>query len=133
MNTKLHLLDQDPKPKRMKLQENADNEKFRNVISYLRYIAYSGPEDGLAKLKAGATKGDVAPFKAQNVPPLSAENEEKAMETLKLLCEQNLAKFPDPVERDVELLKAGGLTYNERNCILFRMSEKRVNLRTREE
>ena len=41
-------------------------------------------------------------------------------------CKQNLNEFPDSFEHDLEILKKDNLTYNERNCIILRVGEKRV-------
>ncbi len=63
---------------------------------------------------------------ALKIPVLSVQNELLALELLKKLCEDNLARYPESYEHDVEKLKTGTLTYNERNCLIFRSSEKRV-------
>ena len=66
-------------------------------------------------------------FKALNIEPISIENEYKTMSLLKELCEDKLSKYPNTYEHDLQLLKDPNLTYNQRNCILYRSSEKRVN------
>ena len=65
-------------------------------------------------------------FKAQNVNPLSRENEERALKRLKVLCIDAIKEFLTTREEDLELLKNVKLTFNQRNCILYRASEKAV-------
>ena len=57
---------------------------------------------------------------------ISKKNEEKALILLLKMCKENLGKFPDSWESDIQLLKKDNLTYNERNCIMFRAGEKRI-------
>ena len=56
------------------------------------------------------------------------ENEIMALKLLKKFCMERLSKYPETYEEDLELLKKPTLTFNERNCILFRSSEKKVLL-----
>lgn len=48
------------------------------------------------------------------------------MMKLMKMCKEGLGKFPNTLEEDLELLKKESLTYNERNCIIYRAGEKRV-------
>ncbi len=64
------------------------------------------------------------------VPPISQENERKALELLKRLCSEQLKQYPTNYEEDVKLLEDRKLTCNQRNCIVFRASEKKVQYRT---
>ena len=68
----------------------------------------------------------VQKFRGVNINPISIENEKKALEYLKMRCKKNLSEYPDSYEHDIELLKTKTLTYNERNCLIFRSSEKNV-------
>jgi len=58
---------------------------------------------------------------------MSAENEIAALKLLLTLCREGLNKYPQSYEEDLEKLKDSSLTYNERNCIIFRSGEKRVS------
>jgi hypothetical protein len=69
-------------------------------------------------------------FKAQHVPPISAANEKAALFKLKQLAEDNLHQYKDSYESDEERLKSSALSFNERNCLIFRSSEKRVSARS---
>ncbi len=143
---KADMLEKESGPKKFKLNEKTEDDKFAHLMSYLRFIGFEGSADSLKKVptffrvflssllltpiqvRASYSKdGKSEPlFKALSIPPLSKENEEKALSFLKRLCEENLAKFPETLEHDMELLKKGQLTYNERNCIILRAGEKRV-------
>ena len=57
---------------------------------------------------------------------ISIEDEIKALNLLKKVSIETLAKYPNSYEEDLELLKKNDLTYNERNCIILRASEKNV-------
>lgn len=63
-----------------------------------------------------------------NIPVLSAASERMALMLLGKICGDTLARYPESYEHDVERLKSSGLSYNERNCLLFRASEKKVTL-----
>ena len=39
---------------------------------------------------------------------------------------EGLARYPQAYEEDMELLKNPNLSFNERNCILFRSGEKEI-------
>ena len=75
------------------------------------------------KLPAGKTK---IWFKAQNVEPISLENEERALKRLHVVCKDTIKDFITTCEQDAALLSTDKLTFNERNCIIFRMGEKKV-------
>ncbi len=66
-------------------------------------------------------------FKAQNLKPISAENETRALKRLRVLCRDALLDFSTTQEQDLELLARGGpISFNERNCIVYRAGEKTV-------
>lgn len=46
--------------------------------------------------------------------------------TIKQLCQVALEKYPNSLEQDYELLKDESLTFNQRNCVLFRSGEKEI-------
>ena len=39
---------------------------------------------------------------------------------------EGLARYPQSLEEDMEILKRTDLTFNERNCTLFRSGEKEI-------
>ena len=42
------------------------------------------------------------------------------------MCVEGLARYPTSYDDDLELLKKDDLTFNERNCYLFRSGEKEI-------
>ncbi|MBZ4333427.1 SET domain-containing histone-lysine N-methyltransferase [Corallococcus sp. AS-1-12] len=60
------------------------------------------------------------------VPPLSAETEERVFRALHDACEARLAGFETTLEEDERLLQEADLSRNARNCLLLRRGEKRL-------
>lgn len=48
------------------------------------------------------------------------------MKLLKKCCESELAKYPEPLEEDLKIMQTPDIPYNEKNCLLVRISEKKV-------
>lgn len=63
------------------------------------------------------------------MPAVSIANERLMLGKLREIAGNCLAKFPQTYEEDMKLLSGKTLTYNERNCIMYRAGEKRVSLR----
>ena len=57
------------------------------------------------------------------VSPISLQNEVKVIEKLREMALEGMAKYPNTLEEDAEILK-GELTENQRNCTLMRQGEK---------
>lgn len=128
---KEELLDYQCYPRKLKIGLNTGDNKFTKLISYMRYIEYEGDKEYLKKLKddlvkEGESSGIDVYFKAENLKPISYENERKALKRLRALCKDALTDFPGTYEEDVEILKRQDLSFNERNCIIYRCSEKKV-------
>ena len=45
---------------------------------------------------------------------------------IKEMCAEALARYPNTLEDDYEILKRDNLSFNERNCVLFRSGEKEI-------
>lgn len=58
------------------------------------------------------------------LPFISIENEKKALSLLKDICCDQLKLYPTTIEEDEKLLEEENLGHSQRNCIIFRMSEK---------
>ncbi|HVG57304.1 MAG TPA: SET domain-containing histone-lysine N-methyltransferase [Hyalangium sp.] len=58
--------------------------------------------------------------------PLSARNEQKAIDAFVTLCEEQLADYETPLAEDERMLREEQLSTNARNCILVRRGEKRI-------
>ena len=69
--------------------------------------------------------GDLV-FTADKISGQSVANEKKVWGSIKELCEQALQKYPTTWEQDNEILKDESLTFNQRNCVLFRSGEKEI-------
>jgi hypothetical protein len=60
------------------------------------------------------------------VPSISKRNERKVWERIRQMSEEALARYPQTLAEDYEILKRTDLTFNERNCTLFRSGEKEI-------
>ena len=60
------------------------------------------------------------------MPTISKRNEKKVWESIKSMCEEGLSRYPSTLEEDMEILQRDNLTFNERNCTLFRSGEKEI-------
>jgi len=62
------------------------------------------------------------------LPPSVIFNELTAWILLKLIAQKNLGNYPNTLEEDNELMekdaKEHNLTFNQRNCIIYRRGEK---------
>ncbi len=61
------------------------------------------------------------------MPTLSKKNERKVWLRIKAMSQDALARYPQTLEEDYEILKRTDLTFNERNCTLFRSGEKEIS------
>ena len=46
--------------------------------------------------------------------------------SIKAMCEEALTLYPQTYEEDMEILERDNLSFNERNCVLFRSGEKEI-------
>lgn len=69
-------------------------------------------------------------FKAKNIKPWGLENEIKVWRRIDSLVDASLAKYETTYQEDLDLLAKDDqekcLTYNQRNCVLFRSGEKKI-------
>ena len=65
-------------------------------------------------------------FQADEVPTISKRNERKVWERIKSMAQEALSRYPQTLEEDMEILQRENLTFNERNCTLFRSGEKEI-------
>ena len=75
----------------------------------------------------GAAKKE---YKAENLPPISVANEKQVMVRIRQLCVDALKLYPHSLQEDVDLLKKDdidhNMSFNQRNCVLFRSGEKEI-------
>ena len=60
------------------------------------------------------------------MPTISRQNERRVWEAIKSMASEGLARYPQSYDEDMEILKRPDLTFNERNCTLFRSGEKEI-------
>jgi len=94
-------------------------KKVKELFSFMRFVH---ARDSELMLLSSADS-----FKLEEIEQISAVNEAKVLQDLKLACEVSLAAFPDTMEHDEKLL-ATELTEwgNRRNCVVMRRGEKQV-------
>eukprot|EP00826_Nyctotherus_ovalis_P030738 TRINITY_DN24545_c0_g1_i1.p1 TRINITY_DN24545_c0_g1~~TRINITY_DN24545_c0_g1_i1.p1 ORF type:complete len:116 (+),score=23.71 TRINITY_DN24545_c0_g1_i1:96-443(+) len=99
-------------------------------MSFLRFVEYEGDEAFLRNLRdefvKESTEAKPVYFKGKNIKPISKENEIRVLKTLKVLCRDALLDYPTTLDEDLELLKDETLTFNQRNAIIYRKSEKLI-------
>ena len=63
-------------------------------------------------------------YRAENIDMVDLDNERRCLKRLKTYCEDSLSQYATSLEQDMELLakddKNSFLSFNERNCVLFR-------------
>lgn len=99
------------------------------LLQYLRFAQYEGDCDCLCRyLDPPVTS--IATCKREKrtllIGSISKKNEISVLKKLKEICNRHLNKYGESYGKDEELLKNKGLSYNERNCIIYRMQEKRI-------
>ena len=69
-------------------------------------------------------------YKAENLHPISVANEKQVMTRIRQLCQDALKLYPNSLQEDMELLHKNdiehNLSFNQRNCVLFRSGEKEI-------
>lgn len=99
----------------------------------MRFIEFEGDISILqeGKVREDKTKPDIEQrdeYSAENFMILSIKNEVKVLTSVKNLASKNLSNFPTTIKEDQELLLRDdtehNLTFNQRNCIVYRNGEK---------
>lgn len=60
------------------------------------------------------------------MPPISIKNEKKALERMYRHAMEIYDKYPTTIEEDEKILEREDLTFNLRNCVLYRHGEKKI-------
>lgn len=60
------------------------------------------------------------------MPTISRHNERRVWSVIKGMAAEGLSLYPHSLDEDREILKRPDLTFNERNCTLFRSGEKEI-------
>jgi len=132
-STKLKLINFSD-PKIIRVSEDLSEKNMVDFFSYLRIVEYKGDPMELYKCKFNqpSKKNDeddefYETYKGINVPPLSLELEIEVMHKIRKLAQQSLSKYPTTYEEDLKLVEsAKDLTWNQRNCVLMRLGEKKI-------
>ena len=110
-------------------ENQATNDKF---LSYLRLIEFKGDLNTLAPYlnPVVANAKSCEPLHRKfRCPPISLENEKIALMKMKLIAEKCLSKYPNSYEEDMKILaEKKDITFNQRNCMIFRSGEKKVQI-----
>ena len=65
-------------------------------------------------------------FQGDEIPLISKKNELATWKLIMGYCSEGLEQYPSTKEEDEEILKREDLTFNMRNCVLFRHGEKEI-------
>lgn len=125
--------------KQFRVQQNFEEPVMSKFISFLRFVEFDENIALLFQIKgqwANRRKPHNADdsddndhhnqFQADEVPTISKRNERRVWIRIKAMAEEALARYPNTLEEDYEILKREDLSFNERNCTLFRSGEKEI-------
>lgn len=108
-------------------------ENCIKMFSFLRFVEFDGDIMILVEAKMIDEKKKTDKdegYKAENLNVLSVHNELKVHQKLKSYSEFYLQSYPNDLEQDDKLLaqddKQQFLSFNQRNCVLFRKGEKEI-------
>lgn len=114
---------------------------MQRFISFLRFAQFDenmavlyGIQSQQKKQNPGhsdSDSDDVTPpttpdFNPELLPTISRRNERRIFERIIELSSIALDIYPHTLEEDREILKDESLTFNQRNCVLFRSGEKEI-------
>ena len=103
-----------------------DNNKL------LEHLRLSVHNEGLSNLQIAhkKLKKNIDDSKEKlRLPYISIKNEKDMLIKLKSIAMKSLKKYPTTYEHDQDILtNKEKLTSNQKNCVIFRMGEKKVNL-----
>ena len=129
--------------KKFRVVENLEDKIMHEFFSWLRFVEYDENITLIYQYQSAAmtaakrqhrnddseseeedtTKG----FKAKDLPPLSIRNERKVLEKIYMMAKDAYDKYETTLEEDAKILEERqDLTFNERNCVLYRSGEKAI-------
>lgn len=130
--------------KKFRVVENFEDKIMHELLSWLRFVEYDENISLILHYQGAAMqaaqkfrRGDDSDsddendpskgFKAKDLPPLSIRNEKKVLEKINRLAKEQYEKYPQSLEEDLKILEErDDLTFNLRNCVLFRSGEKSI-------
>jgi hypothetical protein len=107
-----------------------NTDKNNKFLGYLRFLQFDGNLKDLCKYlipQVSNLSSCKSTRRKLRMPCISIENEKKMLQKLKEIATKCLSKFPQTYEDDVQQLANKSLTYNERNCLVYRSGEKKVD------
>ena len=131
--------------KKFRVVENMEDKVMLEFLSWLRFVEFDENITMIYHYKGAAISAkqkykrheesdsdeDDDPgkgFKAKDLPPISIRNEKKVLEKIIRLAKTSYEKYPTSYEEDLKILEREDLTFNNRNCVLFRSGEKKILL-----
>jgi hypothetical protein len=120
----LHGLDKDD----YVFKEVYDNDAVDSarLLEYMRIMIY---DESLSDLQNYYRRVKAIPQSDKNwfLPSITVWNEKILLKDLIALAENSLEKYSETYEEDVKILEEQDkLTFNQRNCVVYRMGEKKV-------
>ena len=121
-----------------RVQVNFEEPIMSKFISFLRFVEFDENIALLYQIKGQwqqrrrphpEDSDDMEPsniFQADDVPTISKRNERKVWETIKAMSQEGLERYPTTLQEDMEILQRDDLSFNTRNCTLFRSGEKEI-------
>jgi protein-histidine N-methyltransferase len=119
--------------KKFRISENIVDYSVIDFFSYLRFILFDGEIEILLKIISDNRKivfEEVMPS-FYLISPISKQQEIKILLKIKDIMKEYLSLYKTTLQEDEEIIKSGKqgrdpLTDNQRNCVIMRMSEKKV-------
>ncbi len=142
-SSKRDLLGNEPTKRTYRALADLTEDNTYKLLSFLRFAEWDGDMMVLAQAKMRDEKSrgvqpdsdsddeQVKSYKAENISVLSISNERRVLQRIRCLCEDNLKHYPNSLAEDEEALRqdeegAAPLSFNQRNCVLFRKGEKEI-------
>ena len=123
--------------KKFRTSEDFNEKVMTECFSWLRFVEFDENIALLYQYQGAAnakhnhedSDDDCNGFTGKSLPAISIQNEKRVWAKLKMLALESLGNYPTTYEEDLEILeKNEGLTFNTRNCVLFRSGEKKILL-----
>lgn len=127
--------------KKFRVVETFEERIMQEFLSWLRFVEYdenitlimqyqSAAISAANKYKRDDSDSDEDDqskgFKAKDLPPLTVRNERKVLERIYAQAKDQYDRYDTTLEEDRKLLEREDLTFNERNCVLYRLGEKEI-------
>ena len=145
IEVKKELINDQADFKKFRVVENFEERVMCEFMSWLRFVEfdenithiyhYKGAAISAAQKYKRSEESDSEDegslgkdFKAKDLPPISIRSEKKALERLYRHAKEQYDAYPTSFEEDEKVLTREDLTFNERNCVLYRHGEKKILL-----